>query len=339
MSEVFQPATPLASPHLQTLWGPLLRRPPPLKRQAERLALEDGDHLWLWHAGPPPQRGRPEVLLLHGLAGCEQSHYARGLQARLAEAGVASCIACARGAGDRPNDRARTWHAGETGDVRQVIEHLAARAPGNSLVVVGFSLGGSQLLNLLAEGETPGVAAAVAVSVPLQLAACSERLNRGLSRIYRAHLLRQLVASLETKKRYLEHAFPGEAQRLQALGPLADIRTFREFDDRVIAPLHGFRDADDYYARCSTAAKLGRIRTPTLLIHALDDPFMVPDVVPSPQQMSQAIQPEISSRGGHVGFVTGSAARPRYWLEQRIPAFLAPWLDARLCPDTGTDTD
>ena len=318
MQEAFRVSGPLASPHLQTLWGPLLRRSPAVERRAERLSLDDGDHLWLWHAGPRPGSGKPLVLLLHGLAGCEDSHYVRALQARLSQANVPSCVACARGAGNRPNDRARTWHAGETADVRRVIEHLAETAPSSPLLAAGFSLGGSQLLNLLTEPHPPQLQAAAAVSVPLRLAPCADRLDQGLSRLYRNHLLRQLVASLEAKKTHLRRQAPAEARRLDALGDPGRLRTFREFDNAVIAPLHGFRDAGDYYARCSTADRLGDIGTPLLLIHALDDPFMTPDVIPPRERMSPLVQPEITERGGHVGFVAGSPLRPRYWLEERL---------------------
>ncbi len=329
MHSAFRPASLLTSPHAQTLWGPLVRRLPELPdRRAERMPLDDGDHLWLHHAGPAPQPGKARVVILHGLSGCEDSHYARGLQARLADRAIASVVVCARGTGGRPNDRARTYHSGETGDPARALDFLYRQCPESPLLVAGFSLGGSQLLNLLADREPAGVAAAVAVSVPLRLARCSDRLNRGISRLYRNHLIRQLVSGLEQKKEHLHRVAPEEAARLEALGDLSTIRTFRDFDNRVVAPLHGFRDADDYYSRCSAGPKLARIRTPTLLLHALDDPFMVPEVVPPRREISEAVQPEISRHGGHVGFVTGSPISPLYWLEERIPAFFSPWLDA-----------
>lgn len=316
----------MRSRHLQTVWGPLWRRPTPLPRHDEKFILRDGDHLWLTWAGPTPGAGRPVVLILHGLSGCYDSHYARGLQARLAEMGVTSVVMNARGTAHRHNDRADIYHAGETRDVADVINALAERHHGGKVLLVGYSLGGSRLLNYLAERPARSVAAAVAVSVPLQLAPCSTQLDRGLSRVYRNRLLGELLAQLQQKYEKLKTQSPHEAHRLKQLGPLGGIRTFRQFDDRVVAPLHGFRDASDYYSRCSAGPKLDRIQVPTLILHAEDDPFMVPEVIPPASLVSSAVSLEVSAHGGHVGFVAGSPGSPDYWLESRIPAFLATWL-------------
>lgn len=310
------------SPHLQTVWGPMLRRDPPPPRREEKLTLSDGDHLWLFRAGPEPDKGQPRVLILHGLSGCADSHYARGLQAALARQGRSSVVINARGAQGRPNDRARSYHAGETGDLAEVVSHLHATDPDAPLLVVGFSLGGSRLLNWLADGGHEAVRGAVAVSVPLKLDICSRRLDRGLSRIYRNHLISELLAQQAIKHDHLRRVAPAEAARLDALGDLSDVSTFIDFDDRIIAPLHGFRDADDYYRRCSAGPRLSQISTPTLLIQATDDPFMTPAVLPAEEELGDAVTLELSSRGGHVGFLAGSPLRPRYWLEERIPDHL-----------------
>lgn len=313
------------SPHLQTFWGPLMRRDPAPARRQERWLLRDGDHLWLHRAGPEPQKGRPRVLILHGLSGCANSHYARGLQRVLAARGQASLVMNARGAGGRPNDTARSYHAGETGDLMDVIARLHDEDPQAPILPVGFSLGGSRLLNWLADGGHPAVPAAVAVSVPLRLDLCSVRLDRGLSRIYRNHLLRELLAQHAAKRAHLQRVAPGEAERLARLGDGADIRTFTDFDDRLVAPLHGFAGAADYYRRCSAGPRLQQIHTPTLIIQARDDPFMSPGVLPTEQELGDRVTLELSRHGGHVGFVAGTPLSPRYWLEERISAFLDQW--------------
>jgi len=313
------------SPHIQTLWGPLSRRIEPPERRTEKLALDDGDHLWLHHAGPEPGPGQNRVILLHGLSGCADSHYMVGLQRVLAQQGIASTVMNARGA-FQPNHRARSYHAGETGDLDELIRRLHERDPAASLLPVGVSLGGSRLLNWLADGGHPAVPTAVAISVPLNLYAGSLRLDQGLSRIYRNHLLKQLVAQQQAKRRHLRQAAPDEAQRHEALGPLTGIRNFRDFDNRVVAPLHGFRDALDYYERASAGPRLPAITTPTRLIQAADDPFMTAECLPDNQQLGNKVTLEASHRGGHVGFLQGSPLKPRFWLEQRIPQYLADWI-------------
>lgn len=314
------------SPHIQTLWGPMFRRIEPPERRSEKLVLDDGDHLWLHHAGPEPGPGQNRVLLLHGLSGCADSHYMVGLQRVLAERAIPSTVMNARGA-FQPNDRARSYHAGETGDLDQLIQRLHERDPAASLLPVGVSLGGSRLLNWLAEGGHSAVPAAMAISVPLDLARGSLRLDQGLSRLYRNHLIKQLIEQQQAKRRHLRQAAPDEAERHEALGPLTRIRTFRDFDNRIIAPLHGFRDARDYYERASAGARLAEITTPTRLIQAKDDPFMTPACLPDSEQLGNRVTLEMSERGGHVGFVQGSPLRPRYWLEDRIPAWLTDWID------------
>ena len=311
----------MRSPHLQTVWGPMLRPPPTLRRHEEKLTLRDGDHLWLTWAGPTVGAGSTLVLILHGLSGSYESHYARGLQSRLASLGVASVVMNARGTANRPNDKADIYHAGQTADIEDVINTLRARNDNGPILPVGYSLGGSRLLNYLADNPAACISAAVAVSVPLQLALCSARLDQGVSRVYRNRLLGELLEQLAQKHQRLQQHAPHEARRLTQLGPLAGIRTFRDFDNHIVAPLHGFRDADDYYAQCSTGPKLTQINTPTLILHAQDDPFMLPSVIP--EALGPAVQMEISRHGGHVGFVAGPPHAPRYWLEERIPTFLA----------------
>lgn len=312
--------------HLQTLWGPRLRRPPVVRRREEKLLLADGDHLWLSFAGPTESHAQPLVLLLHGLAGCHDSVYIRGLQAVLAARGVQSVAMNARGA-LRPNDRAQGYHAGETADIHALLQHLHEREPDAAIVAAGFSLGGSRLLNYLAgdgydDGAPhPALKAAAAVCVPLLLDQCAARMEQGFSRVYRNHLIGELVKKLYVKKEYLRRIDPAEAQRLDDLGDLRGLRSFRDFDGHVIAPLHGFSSADEYYAQCSTKAKLQRITLPTLLVQAPDDPFMSAQVMPVASELGPHMTLE-DRNGGHVGFVDGPIWRPRYWLEQRLPTFL-----------------
>ena len=315
----------LRNPHVQTLWGPRFRRLPQVDRREEKLLLSDGDHVWLSWAGPVPEDGRPIVLLLHGLAGCHDSHYIRGLQRALNERAITSVAMNARGA-LRPNDRARTYHAGEKEDIADVLAHLHRLDDTAPVLAAGFSLGGSRLLNYLADQPHPALCAAVTVCVPLLLDECANRVDQGFSRVYRNHLISQLVEKLQTKLVHLQQINPAEADKLRALGDLSQLRSFWEFDEQVMAPLHGFASARDYYDRCSAQPQLAGITVDTLLIQADDDPFMTPAVIPDPFQLGRAMTLEVRP-GGHVGFIDGSLLRPRYWLEQRLLDYWQPWLE------------
>jgi predicted alpha/beta-fold hydrolase len=159
------------------------------------------------------------------------------------------------------------------------------------------------------------VSGAVAVSVPYLLREAAERMAAGPSRLYQTYLLRKLKHTYRKK-------FAGRELGPIPTGTLTQVKDFFDFDDAVTAPLHGYRDAIDYYARASCRQRLHAIRVPTLLLHAVDDPFMTPRVIPRRDEVSEFVTLEISEHGGHVGFVAGSPFRPRYWLEERIPRFL-----------------
>lgn len=312
--------------HLQTIWAPLVRRLAPPPRHTERLELADGDFIRLDFVGDTP--AAPLLIILHGLAGSGDSVYIIGIQRALQQVGIDSVNMYFRSAGGEPNRLARSYHAGDTGDLAALVAALQQRWPGRPLAALGYSLGGNVLLKYLGErGSDTPLRAACSVSAPLSLAACADQLDVGFARIYRNRLLKELLGNTVAKEKFLRAAGSlAEANRLAALGAVADIRTFREFDGRIIAPLHGFRDADDYYARSSARQFLPAIRIPTRIIHAIDDPFMTPAVAPLPHEVSASTELSVSAHGGHVGFVAGTPWRPRYWLEETLPA----WFAARL---------
>jgi len=307
----FSPPWWLRNPHLQTFWPVLFRRQPPLSHRPERLELPDGDFVDLCWTGP--DHG-PLVIVLHGLQGSIRSPYAVGILRALAAHGIRGVLMHFRGCSGQPNRLARGYHSGETGDLRFLLSTLRQREPETPFAAIGYSLGGNVLLKYLGEAgaETP-LRAGVAVSVPLVLRTASDRLGEGLSRIYDRYLLRALLAGAKRK-----------APLLQAAGldveAVLGSQSIRAFDEHLTAPLHGFVDASDYYTRCSSRSFLKTIRRPTLILHAADDPFMRPEVVPDASELSASVTLELSSGGGHVGFVSGPG---RYWLEERIPAFVS----------------
>ncbi|MGN8259879.1 hydrolase [Pseudomonas sp. SMSB3] len=319
----FRPAIGLSNPHLQTLWGPLWRKLPALPRKRERLWLADGDFLDLdWHG---PQRiDAPLVLVLHGLTGSSDSPYVKGLQQALQAVDWASVAVNWRGCSGEPNLLPRSYHSGSSEDLAEVIAHVRARRPLAALYAVGYSLGGNILLKYLGESAAASeLQAAVAVSVPFRLDQCADRIGRGFSKVYQAHFMREMTAYVQLKQRHFQaHGQHEGLAQLQRLGPLGNLKTFWDFDGKVTAPLNGFADVHDYYRRASSRYYLGQNRTPTLIIHAHDDPFVCTQSLPTADELAPQTHLELHAQGGHVGFVEGSLRNPRYYLERRIPQWL-----------------
>lgn len=311
----FNPAWWLPSPHLQTIWPSLFRRRQSLTLRRERVELRDGDFIDLaWHESEGLL-----VLLIHGLEGSLNSHYATPLISALSKAGFRCLFMHLRGCSGVPNRLQRSYHSGASEDLHEIIEFLRTRGDA-PVAVIGISLGGNLLLKYLGEtGQESALKAAVAVSVPFSLENAVKRLEQGFSRVYNRYLLRKLLKS---------HAEKCRSRSVCVDEDFNTIGTIYEFDDRVTAIQNGYADAADYYRRCSCGQFLKHITIPTLILHARDDPFMQPKDVPDLQDLGPGVSLELSDRGGHVGFVQGNHPwRPVYWLEQRIPAFLKHVLD------------
>lgn len=324
----FKPAWWLSNSHLQTIYPSLLRKAPTPVIKRERFITEDGDFIDVDFCG---QGKQPLVILLHGLTGSSQSGYIKGLQGSLLAQGFRTAALNFRGCSGEYNHSSRCYHSGETGDIDFLYRTLRAREPQIAMGAVGFSLGGNVLLKWLGEqGKGLQLFAAVAVSVPLVLSECASRLDSGFSKIYRASLLRELKDYVRLKQAHLESlGKTEEADILKAIGSLEDIKSFWQYDNRVIASLYDFANVEDYYRRSSSRQYLMDIQVPTLLIQAADDPFMTADVIPSVAELSPSISMEITKSGGHVGFVVGNNPfRARYWLDQRIPEYFLQHISA-----------
>lgn len=325
----FRPARWLPGRHLQTVWSRLFRRGPRVAYRRETWETPDGDTLELdWVDGPP---GAALLLALHGLEGCAQSLYMQGLLWRARERGwrglALNFRSCAPPPG-RPkgewvmNRGARMYHSGETSDLDWVVDRLVEREPDLRLILCGVSLGGNVLLKWLGEREAPAaVRAAAAISAPLDLAAASSHLRRGLGPLY----VRFFMRSLRAKARAFDERHPG----IIDVEAVRRARSFWEHDDAMVAPIHGFRDAADYYARSSSIDYLDRIRVPTLVVNAEDDPFVPPEVLSRARaRASDAVTCLFTRKGAHAGFVVGPPWRGRCWAEDRAIEFLAERLDS-----------
>jgi len=307
----FKPLKWLNNSHLQTLWASLLRRPKRQPARRQRLELPDGDFIDLdWSTN----NSDTLVILLHGLEGSLDSNYMQGLFSHCHECGWQSVAFHFRGCSGEPNRLKRAYHSGETSDLDYLLTYLREHHQYNNIFVVGFSLGGNVLLKYLGEDEhTYKPDAAIAVSVPLKLNSVAKKLEKGFSQIYQHHLVSKLKNTIQLKSKLVNLDLD--------MHKIAKARTFREYDDWVTAPIHGFKNVDDYYQRSSSYQYLQAIKTPTLIVHACDDPFMSDDVFPNEEDLSEKVRFEYSSAGGHVGFISGKLL-PKYWLETRIAKYI-----------------
>lgn len=322
----YRPASWLPGRHAMTIVANTLRQPPPVPARRERWELDDGDFLDVDRLDPdaPAHSPAPLVIICHGLEGSSQSGYVRGLQSLLRARGVATAALNFRGCSGELNRLPRLYHSGETSDLARAIDRLAAERPGRPIGLAGFSLGGNVVTRHLAErAARRDIAAAVVVSVPFDLARCADSIDGpgAMAWVYRERFLRRLRPKALAKARRFPDAI--DAARV------ARVRRLRAFDDAVTAPLHGFTSAADYYARASSGPVVGAIRCPTLVISALDDPFIPGDTVPvAALRDNPALTLAISSAGGHVGFLAGSPWSPLRWAEHRAATFLAEHLGA-----------
>lgn len=308
----FKPAWWLPSPHLQTLWPVFFKKRQPLELIAEQLELDDGDFIDLrWSK----KNADKTVLVLHGLEGSLESHYVNGIMFSLEQSGYKPVLMHFRGCGGRINRLARAYHSGETGDVSTIVEHIKNKTGDYPFAAIGFSLGGNVLLKWLGEsGDLNPLNKAVAVSVPFRLHDAAKRLEKGISKIYREHLLDSLRKSYSEKFKKIPSPLNVDVKQL---------KSFWDYDDKVTAPLHGFAGAQDYYDRCSSRQFLKTIKVPTRIIHSSDDPFMVKETVPGREELSHFIDFILTTRGGHVGFISGKTPASSYsWSENRIIEFL-----------------
>ena len=311
----YVPPRLLANGHLQTLFPSLLRKVHGVAYQRERIETPDGDFLDLdWTA---TGAGRLAVIA-HGLEGDSQRAYVRGMVRALARNGWDAVVWNARGCSGEPNRVLRFTHSGAIEDLQTVISHLRSTRDYEELALLGFSLGGNLTLKFLGERGRelpPCIRRAVTFSVPCDLQSGSHQLAGLANRIYMSRFLRSLRQKIRAKMKMM----PGKIDDRD----YGQLRTFKDFDDRYTAPIHGFADAEDYWRRCSCRPVLKNISIPTLLINARNDPFLAEACYPVAEaEANPNLHLERPASGGHVGFISFND-RGEYWSETRALAFLA----------------
>ena len=314
----FKPAWWLHNRHLQCIWPTYFRKNKKLKTRHERFELIDGDFIDAEWVGP--QSG-PIVVVLHGLEGSIESPYANAILHAIEKTGWRALFIHFRNCSTSRNRLDRFYHIGDTGDIMNVLSIIRNREPSVPLAGVGFSLGGNVLLKWLGEmGQNCPLVAGAAISVPFKLAVASEMTTKGIAKYYQNMLLHAMKKAIHKKFHDRKHPPIDLAKAMQA-------STFRDFDDAVTAPLHGFNDAGEYYQKSSSCYYISGIRKPTLVVSALDDPLVPPEAIPARSEFSDSTTVEIHPRGGHIGFVGGNIpGLAEYWLEDRIIHYLKNFL-------------
>lgn len=306
------------------MWGKFFRRQQVHDTRIERLETPDGDFLDLHHLDAPA--GAPILLLLHGLEGSVRSHYVQGLLSEARNRGWRAALLIFRSCGEELNRTRRSYHSGETTDTEFVVRHLESSFPSAPLLLAGVSLGGNVLLKFLGEqGEriSPRIKGAAAVSVPYDLARSSRYIDQGFARVYQWNFLRSLRRKAHAKLDVFPDLIPRDS--------LTAATSMFAFDDCFTAPVHGFQNATDYYTRSSSINWLDTISINTLLLSAVDDPFLPPLVLERVREVAGRnphLEIDFPLHGGHVGFISGkNPLSPAYYLEHRVSGFLAGQLE------------
>jgi hypothetical protein len=303
------------SADFQTIFPSLFRRVEGVRYRRERINTPDGDFLDLDWSETGVRR---LAIISHGLEGNSERSYVLGMARAFTRRGWDALAWNMRGCSGEPNRLLRSYHSGATEDLEAVIAHVQENSPRyRVLALIGFSLGGNVTLKYLGErGEavSPLVVGAVAFSVPCDLASGARQMAKGRNRMYMSRFIRLLHEKIRAKMALM----PG---RITDDG-YDQVKTFYDFDDRYTAPLHGFKDAEDYYRRSSSKRFLPAVTVPTLVVSAKDDPFLGPECYPVTEASGHPkVHLEIPSWGGHVGFVSFNE-EGEYWSETRAASFL-----------------
>jgi predicted alpha/beta-fold hydrolase len=306
----------LPGAHLQTIAAARLVPRPRVAYRRERWDAPDGDFIDVDFALPEPaDAAAPVLVMFHGLEGCSQSHYSLAIMRAAADRGWRGLVPHFRGCSGAPNTLPRAYHSGDSEEGDWILRRVHAHYPGARLYAVGISLGGNMLAKWLGERGTDAafVTAAASIGSPLDLAAGGAALARGFNLVY----TKMFLATLRDKALAKIARFPGVASA-QAV---RESRNLYDFDNAYTAPVHGFRDTDDYWARASGKPHLVAVEVPHLVLNARNDPFVPAASLPRPRDVSRCVLLEQPEEGGHIGFARGRLPGDLGYLPERIFGF------------------
>jgi predicted alpha/beta-fold hydrolase len=319
---LYRPPWWLPEGHSQTIMAARWAKKPSVHYHRVRWNTPDGDFIDLDFTETPEQATKYHTLwvLFHGLEGCSRSHYSLAVMNQARAVGALGVVVHFRGCSGENNLMPRAYHSGDSAELDWILRRLREQLPAvERMHVTGVSLGGTVLLKWLGEQEKQAhdvISSAVSVSAPVDLKAGAVSLAKGFNLVYTRMFLNTLVPkSIDKVKR-----FPN----LGKVDDIANCKDFFDFDNRVTAPWHGFRDAEHYYAVSSAKPLLKHIAVPTLMIHAKNDPFMRGQYLPGPHEVSSQVTCLFTEHGGHVGFANGRSLRLGLdWLPKQCDAFFA----------------
>ncbi len=313
VSKPFRPTLPFQNGHVSTLYPYFTRKHDLQPYERERLELDDGDFMDLDHI---PNKSDICVIITHGLEGSSESQYVRGMAKAIYERGFHMTALNLRGCSGVSNRLKISYHSGKTDDLHRVIIHQAEKFP--VILLVGFSLGGNLTLKYMgqyAQTMPKALKAGVAISAPCNLWDCVQHMDAG--RIYMPWLLASLKQ--KAKKRLTEMP---EGTYTFTKAEVEKVKSFKEFDDLCTAPIHGFDSALDYYEKSQSLRFLPQIARPTLLINALDDPFLSNGCYPrTAGDKSKSFYYLETKYGGHVSYATDFRRSGEHWHETQTIAF------------------
>lgn len=295
--------------HMQTIYPAKMIRQEAIAYRRERWDTPDGDFVdldWVDGAGPL-------YALFHGLEGSSASHYALSIMNAAKKTGASGVVIHFRGCSGEPNLLSRAYHSGDYHELDWMLKRLRASNEGRKIYAMGVSLGGNVLLKWLGESGEKAISvidAAAAVSAPIDVAASGEALGRGFNRKYTREFLKTLKEKILLKLESHPEIVDRDA--------LLAAENFRQFDDLVTAPLHGFENTDDYWEKASSKNVLCNIAVPTLILNARNDPFMPSHALPGEAEVSDRVVLDYPEQGGHAGFVSGPFPGNLEWLPKRL---------------------
>ena len=312
IDSTYKPSFLFKNGFVSTVYSGLVRRVK-LKQERERITLKDGDFLDLdWSFSK--EKTNKLILCFHGLEGHGQRPYVTGVAKLFNKKNIDAICVNFRGCSGEDNLKYRSYHSGATDDLEDIIEHILALSKYTEIYLYGISLGANIILKYLGEGnDVPKeIKAGIAVSVPCNLSGSSKELHAFKNKLYHDRFLKPLVKRLE----YKQQRFPNSIKREE----IKSIKTLYDFDNVYTSKAHGFKNAEDYYSKCASLQFLSNIKTPTLIINALNDSFLSPECYPVKDAKSNPdLHLEMPNQGGHAGFIDKNNV---YYNEKRALKFI-----------------